>query len=96
MAQITLKNAAGKDAGFTLQDNFSTRALFGLLGDDNFTVKVTPDASTFYTALTIDKSSGKIDHTQGAKFSAYVNFDDYHAAGAWANAAASGDGGLLG
>jgi hypothetical protein len=83
--RITInKSTAGKDAGFTLQDNFSTRALFGLLGDDNFTVKVTPDASTFYTALTIDKSSGKIDHTQGAKFSAYVNFDDYHAAGAWA------------
>ncbi len=78
------KSAAGKDAAFVFQDNFSARAMFGLLGDDDFTVKVTPDASAFYTALTIDKSSGKIDHTQGAKFSGYVNFDDYHAAGAWA------------
>jgi hypothetical protein len=52
------KSASGKDAGFTFQDNFSTRALFGLLGDDNFTLKVSPDASTFYTAWVIDRNNG--------------------------------------
>lgn len=52
------KSAAAKDAGFTFQDNFSTRALFGLLGDDNFTLKVSPDASSFYTAWVIDRNNG--------------------------------------
>ncbi len=52
------KSASGKDAGFTFQDNFSTRALFGLLGDDNFTLKVLPDASSFYTAWVIDRNNG--------------------------------------
>lgn len=59
--QVTLnKSAAGKDAGFTFQDAFSTRALFGLLGDDDWTVKVSPDGSTFYTGLVIDKDTGNV------------------------------------
>ena len=52
------KSASGKDAGFTFQDDFSTRALFGLLGDDNFTLKVSPDASNFHTAWVIDRNNG--------------------------------------
>jgi hypothetical protein len=52
------KSAARKDAGFTFQDNFSTRALFGLLGNDNFTLKVSTDASDFYTAWVIDRNNG--------------------------------------
>jgi hypothetical protein len=55
------KSAAAKDAGFTFQDNFSTRALFGLLGDDDFHLKVSPDGSDFYDALQIDRTSGEIN-----------------------------------
>jgi len=77
------KSAAGKDAGFTFQDNFSTRALFGLLGDDNFTVKVTPDGSNFYTGLVLDKSNGQLKLPLALKFSAYTNFDNYIAANTW-------------
>lgn len=59
--RITLnKSAAGKDAGFTFQDAFSTRALFGLLGNDDWGVKVSPDGSTFYDALVIDKDTGNV------------------------------------
>jgi hypothetical protein len=54
------KSAAAKDAGFTFQDGFSTRALFGLLADDDFTIKVSPDGSTFYLALSIDKDTGHV------------------------------------
>lgn len=54
------KSAAARDAGFTFQDAFSTRALFGLLGDDDFTVKVSPDGSAFHTALSIDKDTGHV------------------------------------
>lgn len=59
--RVTLnKSAAAKDAGFVFQDGFGTRALFGLLGDDNFTIKVSPDGSTFRTAIIIDKTTGHI------------------------------------
>lgn len=54
------KSAAGKDAGFTFQDAFSTRALLGLLGVDDFSVKVSSDGSTFYLGLSIDKDTGHI------------------------------------
>lgn len=51
-------SASGKDAGFTFQNNFSTRARFELLSDNNFTLKVLPDASSFYTAWVIDRNNG--------------------------------------
>ena len=34
------KAAAGDDVALTFQTNYSARALFGLLGDDDFTVKM--------------------------------------------------------
>src|SRR5579875_2895752 len=78
--RVTLnKSAAAKDAGFVFQDGFGTRALFGLLGDDNFTVKVTPDGSTFYTGMLIDKATGKVSFPAMAKVSAYINYDHYAA-----------------
>ncbi|MBN8956340.1 MAG: DUF2793 domain-containing protein [Rhizobiales bacterium] len=73
------KSAAAKDAAFVFQNGFSTRALFGLLADDNFTVKVSPDGSTFYTGMSIDKSSGKVSFPALAKVSAYINYDHYAA-----------------
>lgn len=42
--RVTLnKSAAAKDAAFSLQDGFSIRALFGLLADNDFTLKVSAD-----------------------------------------------------
>lgn len=58
------KSAAAKDAGFILQDGFSTRVLLGLLGDDDFRVKVSPDGVTFYEALQIDRNSGEVNLRQ--------------------------------
>ncbi len=77
------KHASEDDASLGFETNFSTRALLGLLGDDNFTIKASPDGSAFHTAITVDHNSGKVDHPQSDKFSAYANFDDYHAAGAF-------------
>jgi hypothetical protein len=79
MRIVLNKSAAGKDAAFNFQDGFSTRALFGLLGDDSFTIKVSPDGSTFYTGMSIDKSSGKVSFPALAKVSAYINYDHYAA-----------------
>jgi hypothetical protein len=55
--RVTLnKSAAAKDAGFTFQDAFSTRALFGLLANDDFTFKVTPDGSNYFAGLRTHKN----------------------------------------
>jgi hypothetical protein len=53
------KNAAGNKASFLFQNGFSGRAEFGLLGDDNFTLKVSPDGSTFYDSLKMLAGSGR-------------------------------------
>lgn len=47
-----------------LQTNFSTRAEIGLLGDDDFRIKVSPDGSTFYEALQVDRATGEINMRQ--------------------------------
>ena len=39
---------------------FSARAEFGLIGNDDFTVKVSADGSTWYDGLVIDKDDGNI------------------------------------
>ena len=54
------KNATGNSAGFLFQSNWSARAEFGLLGDDNFTLKVSPDGSTFYDSLKMLADSGRM------------------------------------
>jgi hypothetical protein len=52
------KSAAGNTASVLFQDAFSARAQIGLLGDDNFTFKVSPNGSTYYTGIILDKSTG--------------------------------------
>ena len=74
------KQGAGDDAALTFQSGYSARALIGLLGDEHFTFKVSPDAVAYKTALTIDKSSGQVSFDQSPKFLAYLNFDKYVAA----------------
>lgn len=54
------KVAAGDDVGFLLQTGFSTRALIGLLGNDDFSIKVTPDGSSFFDSIVIDKDTGNV------------------------------------
>lgn len=57
---------AAKDAGFVFQNDWSTRALFGLLGDDDFHIKVSPDGTVFHDAVTIDAATGAV--SLGAPF----------------------------
>ncbi|MEX6506220.1 DUF2793 domain-containing protein [Jiella sp. M17.18] len=58
------KQAAGKDAGFNFQTGYSTRALMGLYGDDDFRLKVSPDGSAFFDALSVDRASGRVTFAQ--------------------------------
>jgi hypothetical protein len=58
------KASAGDTASFLFQTGFSGRAEIGLVGDDNFQFKVSPDGSTFYSALTIDKDDGSLGSSE--------------------------------
>src|SRR5581483_9671971 len=55
------KSAANKDASFIFQDGFSTRAMFGLLADDDFLWKVSPDGAAFFNAARIFNFCGRAD-----------------------------------
>ncbi|MBL9055961.1 MAG: DUF2793 domain-containing protein, partial [Rhodobacteraceae bacterium] len=55
------KAAAGNDAALAFKTGFSARALIGLLGNDDFSFKVSPDGSAFYEALRIDRTSGRVE-----------------------------------
>src|SRR4051812_37634463 len=52
------KNASGDTASLLYQTNASGRAEVGLTGDDNFHFKVSPDGSTFYEALILNRNTG--------------------------------------
>ena len=59
------KNAAANDASFSFKTGFSVRALFGTLGSDDFTVKVSPDGSSFFDALVADRNTGRVKFPVG-------------------------------
>ncbi|MGB4827990.1 MAG: DUF2793 domain-containing protein, partial [Paracoccaceae bacterium] len=58
------KAAAGNDAAFAFKTGFSARALIGLLGNDNFSFKVSPNGSTFFDAILVDRASGQVELPQ--------------------------------
>ena len=58
------KAASGNDAAFAFKTGFSARALIGLLGNDDFSFKVSPDGSTFYDAIRIDRANGQVELPQ--------------------------------
>lgn len=63
--QITInKEGASDTASIVLQRNFSGRAEIGLVGDDDFSLKVSPDGSSFTQAWKIDKTSGQTTFKQ--------------------------------
>ena len=68
------KNAEANTASVLFQNNFSGRAEFGLTGDDDFHMKVSPDGSTFHDALKIDKDTGHINCSR--LFSGSITIED--------------------
>ena len=55
------KAAPANDAAFAFKTGFSARALIGLLGNDDFSFKVSPNGSTFFDAIRIDRASGRVE-----------------------------------
>ncbi|MBO6549703.1 MAG: DUF2793 domain-containing protein [Rhizobiales bacterium] len=54
------KNLASNNASVLFQTGFSGRAEFGITGDDDFHMKVSPDGATFYDGIVIDKDTGEV------------------------------------
>lgn len=74
------KNAEANDASFAFQSAFTSYAQMGLLGNHDFTLKVGASSTT---ALVAKQATGAVELTQHPKFSGYLNYDQYNAAGAW-------------
>ena len=54
------KAGIGDTASIVFQTGFSGRAEFGLAGNDDWQVKVSPDGSAWITALVVDAASGRV------------------------------------
>lgn len=54
------KNTVTDTSSVLFQTDFSGRAEFGLTGDDDFRIKVSPDGSIFFDSILIDKDSGTV------------------------------------
>ena len=57
--------ASGGTASLVFQEGYSGRAEFGLTGDDDFHIKVSPDGASWNDALSV-KSSGRLSLPGGA------------------------------
>ena len=65
--QLKLNKATTADtASLLYQSNFSGRAEIGLAGTDNLSIKVSPDGTTFFTALTTNSADGSVGLPAGA------------------------------
>jgi len=60
------KDTTGDSAQFYFNNNYSTRAIIGLQGDDNLTIKMSPDGSSFITAMVVDDATGQVQINNGA------------------------------
>ena len=59
--RLTFNKDTATDVGSLLfQSGYSGRAELGLIGDDDFTLKVSADGSTWRAAMTVDRTSGAV------------------------------------
>lgn len=76
-SQVKVNKSSGTDtASHLFQNGFSGRAEFGLIGDDNFQVKVSSDGSSWNQSYVITASSGDIEFKQDVTFSGIVSCAD--------------------
>lgn len=55
------KATPANDASFAFKTNWSARALVGLLGSDDFSVKVSPDGAAYHDAIRVEGASGRVE-----------------------------------
>ncbi|MGZ8363477.1 MAG: DUF2793 domain-containing protein [Caulobacteraceae bacterium] len=59
------KETAADTASTLFQTGYSGRAEAGLIGDDDFTLKVSPDGAAWTTAFSVDKTTGQVTAAKG-------------------------------
>uniref|UniRef100_UPI0015EF0B81 DUF2793 domain-containing protein n=1 Tax=Chthonobacter albigriseus TaxID=1683161 RepID=UPI0015EF0B81 len=80
-ARARLNKAAPSDTGSLIfQTGFSGRAEMGLTGSDDFAVKVSADGTAWTQALSVDRTTGRVNFDQGAE---RVQVDTFTANGTW-------------
>jgi len=77
------KESVTDDAGFVFQQDFQTRAILGLFGNDNLRLSTSPDGSTFFDGLIIDNATGSVEQPQLPRFKGVTNFDNFVSADTW-------------
>ncbi len=66
--QLKLNKALASDtASLNFQTGFSGRAEMGTTGSDDFAIKVSPDGSSYFTALTVARATGQVTLPQLVK-----------------------------
>jgi hypothetical protein len=82
------KESSANIASVVFSDAFSGRAEFGLVGSDDFKLKVSDDGTTFVEAFTIDQASGNLALPRGLALTGVIspaqitaNQNDYNPAG---------------
>lgn len=61
-SKIKVNKATATDtASHLFQDNYSGRAEFGLVGNDDFTLKVSSDGTNWNNSFVVDRATGNID-----------------------------------
>lgn len=83
LRQTLNKELTGSVAGFVFQENFQTRALLGLFGDNRLRLSVTADGATFNDGLEIENATGIASLPALPRFKAYTNYDNYVGVGSW-------------
>lgn len=68
------KESAGNTVSQLYQSNWSGRAETGLVGDDNFHIKVSADGTIWREALIVDRTSGRVAFPSGMGDGAPVGF----------------------
>jgi hypothetical protein len=63
---ILNKTAAGDVLSLLFQSGYGGRAELGLVGDDDLSLKVSPDGSTWRRAFGVDRATGRVAFDQGA------------------------------
>lgn len=67
--QLKLNKATAPDtASLLFQTGFSGRAEMGTAGNDNFSIKVSPDGNTFKTAIRTDAATGAVQFPSGQSY----------------------------
>ena len=82
------RKGAGNTASIYFSNNYSGRAEFGLIGSDAFTLKVSPDGSSWVEALTFDAAQGGVSFPGAVALSGVLappmlvaDQNNYHPAG---------------